>query len=75
MADLHKPIVQRSSVQRSLLKKTLTDTRGRNARIHMCHSLCSDTFFVLCTFSEEQLAEQFWYFNFSLNLVVFWAEQ
>ena len=26
-------------------------------------------------FWEEQLAEQFWYFNFSLYLVVFWAEQ
>ena len=32
-------------------------------------------FLVLRTFWEEQLAEQFWYFNFSLYLVVFWAEQ
>ena len=32
-------------------------------------------FLVLRIFWEEQLAEQFWYFNFSLYLVVFWAEQ
>ena len=66
-----------SSVQRSLLKKTLTGTQGRGARIHMSPSLCSDALFflVLRIFWEEQLAEQFWYFNFSLYLVVFWAEQ
>ena len=28
---------------------TLTDTRGRDVRIHMCHSLCSDTLFFSCT--------------------------
>ena len=47
-----------SSVQRSLLKKTLTDTRGRDARIHMCRSLCSDTLFFflyLENFGWEQL--------------------
>ena len=32
-------------------------------------------FLVLRIFWEEQLAEQFWYFNFSLYSVVFWAEQ
>ena len=32
-------------------------------------------FLVLKIFWEEQLAEQFWYFNFSLYLVIFWAEQ
>ena len=32
-------------------------------------------FLVLRIFWEEQLAEQFWYFNFSSYLVVFWAEQ
>ena len=32
-------------------------------------------FLVLRIFWEEQLAEQFWYLNFSLCLVVFWAEQ
>ena len=32
-------------------------------------------FLVLKIFWEEQLAEQFWYFNFSLYLVVFWAQQ
>ena len=32
-------------------------------------------FLVLRIFWEEQLEEQFWYFNFSLYLVVFWAEQ
>ena len=64
-------------IQRSLLKKMLTDTRGSYARVHMCRSLCSDTLFflVLRIFWEEQLVEQFWYFNFSLYLVVFWAEQ
>ena len=44
----------------------------------MCRSICSDTgcfFLVLRIFWEEQLAEQFWYFNFSFYLVVFWAEQ
>ena len=32
-------------------------------------------FLVLRIFWEEQLAEQFWYFNFSLYLVIFRAEQ
>ena len=32
-------------------------------------------FLVLRIFWKEQLAEQFWYFNFSLYLVVFWEEQ
>ena len=52
--DLHQSaiIVQRSNVQRSLLKKALTDTRGRDARTHMCRSLCSDTLFCSCTYVE-----------------------
>ena len=45
----HMCNTQRSSVQRSLLKKTLTDTRGRDARIHMCRRVCSDTLFFSCT--------------------------
>ena len=36
-------------IQRSLLRKTFTDPRGRDARIHMCRSLCFDTLFFSCT--------------------------
>ena len=49
--------------------------------LHVEHSPLNDAnvrvcfFHVLRIFREEQLAEQFWYFNFSLYLAVLWAEQ